>query len=250
MFQRCGLEYSAVAGRVGDDGREGVRRLPRAVGLRREHARDLRERRLRGRSRDRARHPARSGASRTRCDAPKEVATPGVDDHRGACGVPRASTLRRPRRRCQSSRPTGRSCSGSSVATTASRSRRCSARSRATTVLRRTTRSERRSARAAARSGRSASTWRSSRTRRFARGSSSRARTETAGICSASRRDATIEPRSRTSARRARATRARSAAARFASRPRSRSGTSSSSTIATRRRSEPRSSTRTERRSR
>ena len=50
----CGLEYSAVAGRVGDDGREGVAGLPRAVRLGREHARHVRERRLRGRSRDRA----------------------------------------------------------------------------------------------------------------------------------------------------------------------------------------------------
>ena len=47
IFERCGLEYYAVAGRVGDDGRQGVDRLPRAVGVGREHARHLRARRLR-----------------------------------------------------------------------------------------------------------------------------------------------------------------------------------------------------------
>ncbi len=41
-----------------DDGRQRVVRLPGAVRLRREHARHLRERRLRGRPRDRTRRPA------------------------------------------------------------------------------------------------------------------------------------------------------------------------------------------------
>ena len=57
------------AGGVGDDGRQRVDRLPRAVGLGREHARHLRERRLRRRPRDRARRPARArvpGARSTR----------------------------------------------------------------------------------------------------------------------------------------------------------------------------------------
>ena len=99
----------------------------------------------------------------------------------------------------------------------------------ATTGRRRTRRSAPRSAPAAARSARSASTSRSSPTRRCARGSSSPARTATAGTCSASRRDATTSRASPTSARPARATRAPSAAARSASRPRSRSATSSSS---------------------
>ena len=58
IFERCGLEVYAVAGRVRDDGRQRVDRLPRAVGLRREHARHVRERRLRRRPRDRARRPA------------------------------------------------------------------------------------------------------------------------------------------------------------------------------------------------
>ena len=52
------------AGRVGDDGRQRVGRLPRAVGLGREHARHLRERRLRRRPRGRARRAARARASR------------------------------------------------------------------------------------------------------------------------------------------------------------------------------------------
>ena len=49
------------AGRVGDDGRQRVDRLPGAVGCRREHARHLRERRLCRRSRDRARRAAGTG---------------------------------------------------------------------------------------------------------------------------------------------------------------------------------------------
>ena len=53
-------------GRVRDDGRQGVDRLPRALGLGREHARDLRERRLRRRSRGRARRSASGRRSRTR----------------------------------------------------------------------------------------------------------------------------------------------------------------------------------------
>ena len=56
------------AGRVGDDGRQRVDRLPRAVGLGREHARHLRERRLRRRPRGRARGAARAGASRRALD--------------------------------------------------------------------------------------------------------------------------------------------------------------------------------------
>ena len=78
MFQRCGLEYSAVAGGVRDHGRQGVDRLPRAVRLRREHARHVRERRLRGGSRDRAWHPAALRSSRKRREAPEKVETPGV----------------------------------------------------------------------------------------------------------------------------------------------------------------------------
>ena len=65
------------AGRVGDDGRQRVGRLPRAVGLGREHARHLRERRLRGRPRGRPRRAARRRSSRRALDAPEEVETPG-----------------------------------------------------------------------------------------------------------------------------------------------------------------------------
>ena len=76
------------------------------------------------------------------------------------------------------------------------------------------------------RSARSASTARSSPTRRSARASSSPERTRPAGICAASRPDATTRRASRTSAARSKATAAPPAAARCASRPRSRSGTS------------------------
>ena len=63
------------SGRERDDGRQRVARLPGAVGLRREHARHLRERRLRGRSRDRARRP-RAPEFPEALDAPAEVETP------------------------------------------------------------------------------------------------------------------------------------------------------------------------------
>ena len=92
IFQRCGLEYSAVAAESGSHGRQGVHRLPRAVGLGREHARHVRERRLRGGSRDRARHPAARGLA----GAPRG-AREGRDarrhDDRGAGGVPRHRQL-------------------------------------------------------------------------------------------------------------------------------------------------------------
>ena len=76
------------AGGVGDDGRQRVDRLPRAVGRGREHARHVRERRLRGRSRDRLR-----GAASTR--VPAEARRAGGDrdtgrhDDRGARGAAR-----------------------------------------------------------------------------------------------------------------------------------------------------------------
>ena len=55
-----------------------VGRLPRAVGLGREHARHLRERRLRGRHRDRARRSRVRPTFPDALAAPQEVETPGV----------------------------------------------------------------------------------------------------------------------------------------------------------------------------
>ncbi len=75
-------------GRVGNDGRQRVDRLPRAVGVGREHARHVRARRLRGRSRDRARRPAPARVPRH-----PHCAGAGRDarDHdvRGPRGLPR-----------------------------------------------------------------------------------------------------------------------------------------------------------------
>ena len=65
------------AGRVGDDGRQRVDRLPRAVGLGREHARHLRERRLRRRPRGRARRAAAAGLPAAARRRREEVETPG-----------------------------------------------------------------------------------------------------------------------------------------------------------------------------
>ena len=76
----CSSARARVLGRPGgvrDDGWQGVRRLPRALRLGREHARHVRERRLRGRSRDRAGVP-RAAELPEGIDVPKEVATPGV----------------------------------------------------------------------------------------------------------------------------------------------------------------------------
>ena len=79
-------------GRVGDHGRQGVDRLPRAVRLGREHARDVRERRLRGRSRDRPRNPSRRCPARsTRCSREGRDARRHHD--RGAGGVRRRRQL-------------------------------------------------------------------------------------------------------------------------------------------------------------
>ena len=84
-----------------DDGRQGVARLPRAVGLGREHARHVRERRLRGRPRDRARRPARARASRSGSTRPARSRrrTPAPARRSRSCS---RSTSRRPRRRCRS----------------------------------------------------------------------------------------------------------------------------------------------------
>ena len=174
--------------------------------------------------------PARGGASRTPLDAPKEVATPGVTTIEALAemlGIDAAATSKampvvtpdgHARARARSRRRPALRVEDAGV------------RSRATTGRRRTRRSAPRSEPAEARSARSASTSRSSPTTRFARGSSSPARTATAGTCCGVEAGRDYEPRFADirEPRRGRHA-ARSAAARSASRPRSRSGTSSSS---------------------
>ena len=232
IFERCGLEaygVEAESGMMG--GRESLDFLAPS-GLGREHARHLRERRLRGRPRDRARRPARAASSRSGSTRPRRSRR-RTRDVRGARGAARD----RPRGDVEGD--AGREgrrdarARARSAATTGSRRRSCRRRSAPTSAPRPTRRSARASAPRAARSGRSASTGGSSPTRRCARASSSPARTAPAGTCAASRRAATIRPSSPTSASRRRATRARAAAAGSASRPRSRSATSSSSARAT-----------------
>ncbi len=83
IFERCGLEFFEVEAESGMMGGSGLARLPGALGLGREHARPLRERRLRGRPRDRERRAATGRVPR----APRRT---GGDldawrgDHRGA----------------------------------------------------------------------------------------------------------------------------------------------------------------------
>ena len=170
----------AVQAESGMMGGSAVGRLPRAGGLGREHARHLRERRLRGRSRDRA---GRSRARRSfpsALDAPARGRDARRDDDRGARRVPR----HRPRGDVEgdAGRDDGRHARArrSSAATTASsRGEACRrARRRLPACDRgRDPRGVRR--RPAARSGPWGSRARSSPTRRCARASSSRARTAT-----------------------------------------------------------------------
>ena len=249
IFRRCGLEYSAVAAESGVmGGKESMDFLaPSGSGENTlvtcengDYAADLEI--ARGIPRP-AGLPGAPRRAREGRDARRH-------DDRGAGGASSASTARRPRRRCPSSRPTARSSSGSSAATTGCRSPSCCG------VLgsdfRPATDDEIRAA--------------------FGAGGGSLgpvgvdveviaddALREGQFVAGANRdgwhllgveAGATSTPRSPTSASRSRATRAPSAAARSASRPRSRSGTSSSSATATPRRSTRRSSTRTGRRSR
>ena len=230
-------------GRAGDDGRQRVHRLPRARRGGREHARQVRERRLRRRHRGRSDDGARDrlpgdegGAGRGR-DARRE-------DVRGARRVPRD------RRGCDVEGDAGHDRRGRRARAHPRRrpdragearrgARRCSRAPRPTT------RSARRSAPPGARSAPSASPGASSPTRRCARASTSPAPTATAGTSAASRPGATSTPSSPTCAPPARATPARTAAAGSRSRRRSRSGTSSSSARGTRMRSARGSSART-----
>ena len=196
------------AGGVGDDGRQGVGRLPRPVRLGREHARHLRARGLRGRPRDRARR-----ASRARLPAvPRRAGGrghAGCDDDRGAGRVPRhrlrrdvEGDARREDRRHARARPGARRRPARGGEAGLGARVRLPARDR-----RRDPR--RRSAPIRARSGRSASAARSSPTRRCARASSSRARTRRAATCAASSTGGTSRRASPTCASLARATCAR-----------------------------------------
>ena len=105
-------------GRVRDDGRERQPGLPRALRVRREHARDLRERRLRGRPRDR-RGPAFAGR------LPAGAGRARGGGHAGVSGRSRPSrsssaSIPAPRRRRCPSWPTAGSCSRWCAATTGS----------------------------------------------------------------------------------------------------------------------------------
>ena len=238
------------AGRVGDHGRHRVVRLPRALGIRREHARHVRERRLRGRPRDRARHSARAGL-------PGAARRAGRDRDAGH--------RRRSRRWRSCSRRRGGDVEGDAAyeerrhGRARARARRRPARGgeaprgrgRRLAPRRPRTRSGRPSAPTRARSGRSASRARSSPTRRSARGSSSPAPTAPAGTSAASRQGRDYQAALRRHPR-AEGGRPLPALRRRApaSRPRSRSATSSSSARSSRSRSGRRTSTRTGTRSR
>ena len=83
-----------------DDGRQRVVRLPGAVRLRREHPRHLRERRLRGRPRDRTRRPASARVPRARSTRPPRSRRRTRAPARRWPSCSR-STWPRPRRRCR-----------------------------------------------------------------------------------------------------------------------------------------------------
>ena len=195
IFERCGLEAHGVAGRVRDDGRQRVDRLPRAVRLGREHARHVRERRLRGRPRDRARRPARAGASRSASTRPRRSRRRASRTIEALAELLSASTWRRPRRRCPSSKDDGTLV----LALVRGDDRLEEAKLPAAlgSDFRPATDEEIRAGfgaeRRLARPGRVRRA-RSSPTRRCARASSSPARTAPAGTCAASRPAATSGP--------------------------------------------------------
>ncbi len=212
IFERCGLQTYYVQAESGIMGRQAQLRLPRALRLGREHARPVRERRLRGGSRGRAgdsvRRAAPGAAERSRGgrDARRhhDRGAGGVSRHRRVGDVEgdagrqgrrharaRADPRRRPAQRDEAVRRA---------------TRRVAARDGRRDPHRLRRRTE-------ARSGRSASRARSSPTRRCAKGSSSRARTGTASTSAASRPAATTSRASPTCASRSRATAAPSAGA-------------------------------------
>ena len=97
-------------GRVRDDGRQGVERLPRADRVGRERADALRERRLLRRRRGRARRPAAGRAPRSRSTRRSSSRRRGRRRSRSR-RVPRRSPSPRRRRRCRSSSASGSSSS-------------------------------------------------------------------------------------------------------------------------------------------
>ena len=132
IFERCGVEAHRRPGRERDHGRQVQHRLPRAVGLGREHARHAASAATtRPTSRSRRAVP-RAPEFPAPLGKPEEVETPGVDDDRGARRVPRRST---PRATSKAMPVVDRgrrgSCSRSCAATTASASRSSSTRSQA-----------------------------------------------------------------------------------------------------------------------
>ena len=212
IFERCGLEVHAVEAESGMMGGSGSIDFLAPARLRREHARRLRERRLRRRHRGRARHPAAArvpGAPR-RAGGGRDARR---DDDRGARRAPRD------RRGGDVEGDAAREADGTVVLALDPRRRPArgdEARRRASGDVPPATEEEIRAAFGAdpaARSARSASRARSSPTRRCARGSSSRAPTATAGTCAASRPAATTRRGSPTCGRRREDDRARAAAA-------------------------------------
>ena len=212
-----------------DHGRQADVRLPRAVGLGREHARPLRARRLRGRRGDRAAASRARPSSREPLGAPEEVETPGVTTCEALAeflGVDLAATSK--------AMPVTKD-DGTVVLALLRGDDRLS-ESKLLSVLggdsrpvdRRGDPRRVRRLRRLARPGRVRRG--GARRRDAARGrSSSPARTATAGTSRGVEAGRDYQPRSPTSASRSRATAAPSAAARSRSRPRSRSGTSSTS---------------------
>ncbi len=249
IFERCGLETRRRPGGERDDGRQGVDGLPRALGIGREHARDVRERRLCGRPRDRVRRSARArvpGAAR-RARRDRDAGHPYVRGARRAAldrprGDDEGDAGRQGRRHARARAPARRRPPRGGEAA-------IGARLRLSTGDRRGDRGGLRRRGRLARPGR---IHRPDRRRRDAARGAVRLRREPHRLAPARRGGGPrlLSPSSRTSASRRRATRARTAAAGSASRSRSRSATSSSSAPATRRRSAPSTWTRTAPRSR
>ena len=106
IFERCGLEFYAVEAESGMMGGSESIDFLAPSGAGENVARDVRERRLRGGHRGRAQRPARAGVSRGARRAGRDRDA-GRAHMRRARRVPRASTWRRPRRRCRSTKQDG-----------------------------------------------------------------------------------------------------------------------------------------------
>ena len=87
IFERCGLDTQEVAAESGIMGGSGSQDFLAPAGVGGEHARDLRERRLRGRPRDRRRRSLGSRLPRRTGDA-RGGRDPGPAHDRGGLGVP------------------------------------------------------------------------------------------------------------------------------------------------------------------